>query len=212
MKPLIIYFLIIFSLFNFDVLCYSISNKQNILDNLLIQVDDGTKHNQDSLKDTDASPITLKKISPADKKALPPVVNTTSTSSDIDTMNIGSMDLESTSSDMESTEFPINKTINGIDLKVVAEVVMGMHHPKAWHPTHCKQIPFFNTSKENLDCVRKHGWYYDMSSESCQEIDVPCGDIATLNFWKTIDGCLANCTTSGIGYSITFYLEFNFKI
>ena len=95
-----------------------------------------------------------------------------------------------------------NQTIMGINLYVLKELVMGTHHPKAWQSQHCRQVPYFNQTGERKSCVKSSGYFYNMTTKSCDTVDIPCGDIATLNFWTDIDPCTANCTTNGVG--ITF--------
>jgi len=92
-----------------------------------------------------------------------------------------------------------NMTLNGLNLFVIAEVLMGFDHPRAWHVEHCRHVPYFPMPAEIEGCIQSTGWFYNMSSRSCEMVNVPCNDLATLNFWPDIGPCLANCTTNGKG-------------
>jgi len=97
------------------------------------------------------------------------------------------------------TTIDANMTLNGVNLYVLAEVLMGFEHPRAWHVEHCRHVPYFPMPAEILGCVQATGWFYNMSSRSCELVSIPCNDLPTLNFWHTIFPCEANCTHKGKG-------------
>ena len=82
---------------------------------------------------------------------------------------------------------------------ILAKSLMGFKHPAIWHTVHCLHIPYFNTVNERPGCVSISGFFYNVSSGVCEQVDIPCGDISTLNFFKSGSRCNSECLEDGEG-------------